>query len=337
MNIGDKVRMLRAKEQGIVTRFLPGNQVEIEIEDGFRIPVLRSEIVVVSEMEARRFQVEPGLEGQKSAKPEIISSSGIYLAFVTQSGPGGVKEATVYLVNNTDWELPFAIGEERENRYTGLYSEVLKSRSFFKLAQPYPLATIENWPTFLIQALWHRRGSVSLREPLIRRLKCRTQTFQAHSGSIPVLNQTGAVFQLDAEETVQAEPVKQETAKPLNATALRESLMGVAEKKEPAAKEPGTLTRPSSIIDLHIGKLLPNGFGSRTNAELLEVQLQEFERNLENAIASGMDDITFIHGVGNGVLRNELHRRLGKYPGVAYFEDAQKEKFGYGATKVKIK
>jgi hypothetical protein len=332
MNIGDKVRMLRAKEQGIVTRFLPGNQVEIEIEDGFRIPVLRSEIVVVSAMEARRFQAEPGLEPQKSTKPEIIANAGFYLAFVPLSGHGGLKEVDVFVVNNTDWELPFTIGEERETRYIGLHSEVLKARSVTKLMQQYSLSTFENWPTFLIQTLWYRSGSSTLREPLVKRLKCRMQTFQANKGTVPVLNQTGHVFQLDIEETAPEEPVKKVTEKPVDATALRDSLMGLSDKKEAA-----TLVRPSSIIDLHIGKLLPDGFGNRTNAELLEVQLQAFEKNLENAIASGMDDITFIHGVGNGVLRNELHRRLGKYPGVSYFEDAHKEKFGYGATKVKIK
>lgn len=317
-----------------MTRFLPGNQVEIEIEDGFRIPVLRSEIVVVSAMEAKRFQADPTLEAQKSTKPEIIANAGIYLAFVPQTERNNAKDADLYLVNNTDWELPFTIGEERESRYIGLHSDVLKARSFHKLVQQYSLVTFENWPTFLVQGLWHRRGASTLREPLIKRLKCRAQTFQSHIGLIPVVNQTGHVFQLDLEEPVQQETpkLKKNVEKPVDAAALRDSLLGLTDKKEPASLE-----RPSSIIDLHITKLLPTGFGSRTNAELLEVQLQAFEKNLENAIASGMDDITFIHGVGNGVLRNELHRRLGKYPGVAYFEDAQKEKFGYGATKVKIK
>jgi dsDNA-specific endonuclease/ATPase MutS2 len=50
-----------------------------------------------------------------------------------------------------------------------------------------------------------------------------------------------------------------------------------------------------------------------------------------------MDEIIFIHGVGNGTLRNELHKRLSGHKNVKYYEDAQKEKFGYGATKVKIK
>ncbi|GAB3258384.1 hypothetical protein GCM10027347_21630 [Larkinella harenae] len=329
MNIGDKVRMLRAKEQGVVTRFLPGNQVEIEIEDGFRIPVLRSEIVVVSPMEAARFKAAPSLEPQKSSKSDIISNAGIYLAFVPQTERGATREVAVYLINNTDWDLPFTLGEEQNNRYIGLHSGVLSARSFNKFARQYSLSTLDNWPTFLIQALWFRAGGANLREPLIKRLKCRAQTFQAHSGVVPVLNQTGHVYQLDIEEPAKKE---KEPAKPVDAAALRNSLLGLSDKKESSA-----VVRPSSIIDLHIEKLLPNGFGNRTNTELLDVQIQEFERNLENAIASGMDDITFIHGVGNGVLRNELHRRLGKNPSVSYFEDAQKEKFGYGATKVKIK
>jgi dsDNA-specific endonuclease/ATPase MutS2 len=50
-----------------------------------------------------------------------------------------------------------------------------------------------------------------------------------------------------------------------------------------------------------------------------------------------MDEIIFIHGVGNGVLRTEIHKRLSKNKQVEYFKDAMKEKFGYGATLVKIK
>jgi dsDNA-specific endonuclease/ATPase MutS2 len=36
-------------------------------------------------------------------------------------------------------------------------------------------------------------------------------------------------------------------------------------------------------------------------------------------------------------LREEIHRKLGRHKNVAYFKDAQKDKFGYGATLAKIK
>ena len=91
------------------------------------------------------------------------------------------------------------------------------------------------------------------------------------------------------------------------------------------------------MIDLHVEALLPKGQGNRSNAELLELQLTTFEKSLEDAIATGMNEITFIHGVGSGTLRTEIHRRLGRHPHIRFFEDAQKQKFGYGATKVSIK
>src|SRR4051794_12108172 len=97
-----------------------------------------------------------------------------------------------------------------------------------------------------------------------------------------------------------------------------------------------SVTKPASVIDLHIEQL--SGDKARmSNTEILKIQLDAFEKQLENAIASGMQEITFIHGIGNGTLRLELHKRLGRHPHVQYYEDAQKEKFGYGATKVKIK
>jgi len=318
MNIGDKVRMLRAKEQGVITRFLPPNQVEIEIEDGFRIPVLQSEIVVVSPVEAERFRSGPAQEPTKTAKPEIIGSAGVYLGFVAQND----REMAVHLVNNTDWEVLYTVGEERTNRHVGLQSGVLKARTQVKLNQLYAVASFEEWPTFLVQALWYRHGGVALRSPLVKRLKCRAQTFYKNKKTVPVLNQPGHVFQLDEEGT----------SKPIEPAVIREKILENTEQAEAIAVE-----RPSATVDLHIEKLLPGGPGKRSNGDLLELQLKAFEKNLENAIASGMDEITFIHGVGNGVLRNEVHRRLGKNPGVQFFEDAQKEKFGYGATKVKIR
>ncbi|GAA4398416.1 hypothetical protein GCM10023187_09050 [Nibrella viscosa] len=326
MNIGDRVRMLRAKEEGVVTRFLSGNQVEIEIEDGFRIPVMRSELVVVSPLEAERLLKRNTPEPQKATAPSILSNQGIYLAFIPQND----REMSLHFVNNTDWDLPFTIGEERGNQVRGLQSGVLKPKSQVKLNELYTVAGFENWPTFLVQALWFRAASVALRPPLVKRLKCRAATFYKSKQTVPVLNQSGHLFQLDTDESPpdDAGAIKKTVAP----DALKQEML--TPKSEPVAL---AIERPSAVVDLHIEALLPGGPGKRSNSELLEIQLQAFEKSLENAIASGMSDITFIHGVGSGALRNELHRRLGRHPHVRYYEDAQKQKFGYGATKVTIR
>jgi dsDNA-specific endonuclease/ATPase MutS2 len=47
--------------------------------------------------------------------------------------------------------------------------------------------------------------------------------------------------------------------------------------------------------------------------------------------------IVFIHGVGDGVLKNELRRELGrKYPKYPY-QDASFREYGFGATMAILK
>ncbi|MBC8151491.1 MAG: DUF2027 domain-containing protein [Bacteroidetes bacterium] len=332
MNIGDKVRMLRAKEQGVVTRLLPGNQIEVEIEDGFRIPIMRSELVLVSPLEAERLMKQaPGIEPQKPLLPTVVSNQGLYLAFVPQND----REVALFLVNNTDWDVPYTILEERGMLMRGLQSGLLKGKSQTKLNDYYALVKFEDWPTFVVQMLWFRAGNVALRPPLVKRLKARAETFHKNKANVPVVNQPGHLFQLDADEKVTGEPTpanKMQPAPALKADAIKAEML--APKNDPVGI---IVTRPSAVVDLHVEALLPNGPDKRIPAELLELQLKTFEKTLENAVATGMNEITFIHGVGSGALRTELHRRLGKHPHVKFFEDAQKQKFGYGATKVAIK
>ncbi|CCH01820.1 Smr protein/MutS2 [Fibrella aestuarina BUZ 2] len=331
MNIGDKVRMVRATEQGVVTRFLSGGRVEIEIEDGFRIPVLQSEIVVVSPMEAERFkpstaaaELRETIAPQRSAataKGQILANVGLYLAFVSQND----RDVALHVVNNTDWELLLTIAEEREGRYRGLQSLTLKAKTQTKLLEQYQMERFEQWPTLLVQAVYFRGGvGQPARMPLVKRLKPRAQQFYKNKQNVPVLNQPGHVFLLDDEAGAASLPSQPEQ--------IKEAMLS------PTDEQPLVVVdRPTSVVDLHIEKLLPAGPGSQSPGQLVDIQLRAFEKNLENAIASGMGEITFIHGVGSGKLRQEIHRQLSRHPNVRFFEDAQKQKFGYGATKVTLK
>ena len=343
MNIGDKVRLLRAKEQGVVSRFLPGGMIEIEIEDGFRIPVMRSELVVVSPLEAERLLKPSTYAPQKTATPAaptILANQGIFLAFV----PVNDREYTLHLINNSDWEFPYVLGEESAAagggvQFRGLHGGLLKPKSQQKMNDLYAHAKFDEWPTFVVQGLWFRAGKSSLRQPLIKRFKARATTFFKNKTTVPVLNQPGFLTQLDAEPVDQPQasgPGSNHGNQPKPTIIRPEELK--AEMLKPKSELAGvSVERPTAVVDLHVEELLPSGTGSRTPADLLKLQLDTFEKTLENAIASGMSDITFIHGIGSGALRTELHKRLGQHPNVKFFEDAQKQKFGYGATKVTIK
>jgi hypothetical protein len=92
----------------------------------------------------------------------------------------------------------------------------------------------------------------------------------------------------------------------------------------------------SKEIDLHFEVLWPES-QNMGSGDKLNLQLEHFEKSLDRAIYLGMSEITFIHGVGNGKLKTEIHRSLSRNTLIKSFKDAQKEKFGYGATLVKIK
>ncbi|AUD03820.1 Smr/MutS family protein [Spirosoma pollinicola] len=342
MNIGDKVRLLRAKEQGVVSRFLPGDMIEIEIEDGFRIPVMRSELVPVSPLESERLLKTSTFAPQKTVEPKaptILSNQGIYLAFLAIND----REYTLHLINNTDWDFAYVLGEESAGagggvQFRGVHSGLLKPKAQQKMNDLYVHATFEDWPTFVVQGLWFRAGKSTLRAPLVKRFKARATTFFKTKTTLPVLNLPGFLTQLDAEPE-QPQPLSPSSNRMPQAQPKRISPEELKAEMFTSRSETESVSidRPTSVVDLHIETLLPTGTGNRNPAELLKLQLDTFEKTLENAIASGMSDITFIHGLGSGSLRSELHKRLGKHPNVKFFEDAQKQKFGYGATKVTLK
>lgn len=327
MNIGDKVRLVHGKEEGVIYAFLPGNVVEVEIEDGFRIPVLRKEIVTISPVESQRM-VKPEEAKTVAARADVIvprnapfAEKGIYLAFISVND----RALTVHIVNNTDWILPFTAAAASESVSTGLVAGVLQPRTTQKLTE-VQMKDFESWPVFDIHVLYFREGNHQLPAALNKRIRCRAQSFYKNKGKVPVLAKDGFVYQLDEENLKREAPGISEDM----AGEIKASMLGQA------AAQANSLPRPEQVVDLHIEKLV-NNHRSLSNDAILKKQLDVFESNLESAIANGMDEITFIHGAGSGVLKNELHRRLGKNQHVQFFKDALKEKFGYGATLVKIK
>lgn len=128
-----------------------------------------------------------------------------------------------------------------------------------------------------------------------------------------------------------------------NADALRVNNLEVAKVKaeKDAPKKRNTLQHkkrqrnaPKMEVDLHIHQLAPSTKGM-TNHEMLNLQIDTAKRQLEFAIKKRIQKIVFIHGVGEGVLREELYYLFRRYDNVRYY-DADYQKYGLGATEVYI-
>lgn len=87
------------------------------------------------------------------------------------------------------------------------------------------------------------------------------------------------------------------------------------------------------VIDLHFEKISDNSV--LRDSQKLRMQLDYFEHELEKAFRGHLKKIVFVHGVGNGVLRQAIRDILKGYEGIAY-SDASYRNYGAGATEVRI-
>ena len=85
-------------------------------------------------------------------------------------------------------------------------------------------------------------------------------------------------------------------------------------------------------VDLHIEELV-DSISGYSNTEIVLKQLQTFKNKFQSAKRQRVNKLIVIHGVGEGVLRNEIRTFLHKQQGIE-FEDADFRKYGQGATLV---
>ncbi len=311
------MRLMSGREEGIITRLLDNNIVEVAIDNDFTIPVAKREVVVIAAEEQtymRQDESAPQPTKRKEPVAPVLAAQGIYLALVHQSD----ELLAVTVVNNSDYDVLFTSGEEREKSYRGLQNDKLAPKAT-RVITHYHLKEFEKWPNLLIQFIQHRNGSPTIFEPVVKRVQFKASSFYKSKRTAPVLNKEAYLFQLD-QKPVSVDPNK-----------IKEQLSEAVEKSENYK-----LAAPEHEVDLHIEKLVEDHSGMSNNA-MLKVQLERFQDALDRALASNMHEIVFIHGAGNGVLRKELQKALSRTPGIKYFEDARKEKFGYGATLVRLK
>ncbi|WBU89444.1 Smr/MutS family protein [Cellulophaga omnivescoria] len=137
--------------------------------------------------------------------------------------------------------------------------------------------------------------------------------------------------------------LKKELIKIANADTIRVSNYEVAkikqEKEQPKRKnrpsvKPKERNIPKMEVDLHINQLVKSSKGMG-NFDMLNLQLETAKRQLNFAIQKRIQKVVFIHGVGEGVLKEELHYLFNKYDNLKFY-DADYQKYGLGATEVYI-
>jgi hypothetical protein len=85
-------------------------------------------------------------------------------------------------------------------------------------------------------------------------------------------------------------------------------------------------------VDLHIEELLESHSGL-SNTDILIKQMSEFKGIFKKAKKEGIHKLIVIHGVGEGVLKNEVRTFLMNQEQIEYY-DAEYSEYGKGATAI---
>lgn len=108
----------------------------------------------------------------------------------------------------------------------------------------------------------------------------------------------------------------------------------IKKRRSAPSVKPKERNAPKFEVDLHIHHLTKST-KHMSNFDMLNLQLDTARGQLEFAIRKRIPKVVFIHGVGEGVLRQELETLFSRYRNVTYY-DADFKTYGLGATEVKI-
>lgn len=308
--LGEFVRFVEERREGYITRIIDDQTIAVTDEDGFEIPVLASQ---VTRVHGKGAGDEVTNDTKQVTETEFISS-GIYLAVVSDKKAGSVVH--INLVNATSYQLLTTFTTEKSNKFIGEFNGIIRPKSAVQMYSA-SLNELDQWPKIHLQILLSAPEASEFKKPIEFTEKFRAKDFSGAKKTSEYLEHPAWLIQLDSNEPI-IDPQK-----------LKESFY------KPAA-EKLQVENPGKEIDLHIEKLRED-YQFLKSSEILDIQLAFFRKTLDAAIVHKLPSVIFIHGSGNGTLRNEICKVVSKHPQVKTFMDAYKEKFGYGATEVFLK
>lgn len=315
MKIGDKVRLVHGKESGVITRVIDAQQIEVEIEDGFRIPVAKREVTVISTEENLLTGKSVAAEPNQPTSVKTLEGN-LQIAFQAFND----RTHRVFLINERNCPVLFSCFKKTKQHTLLIQSGKLESNAILSLDE-WNTNEFSSWPGLIFQFIYLLPSVEKIVQPYATEVLVKAEKFYKNKKHHPLLKGEANTWPIDSDLKLENKEIEILTTA-LNNSSSAPSLLAFEE--------------PESEIDLHIEKLDAD-WESLTPMQIMHIQTSTFEKKLDQAIACGMDEITFIHGVGNNVLKNEIHKRLSKNKRIDFFKDAKKERFGYGATLVKLK
>jgi hypothetical protein len=346
LGIGTKVKFLHAPEEGVITDKLGNGMVMVLLRgSNMEIPASEEDLVRIDAHTAQHqilqhFIGKPLPKTQpKQDKNAFIASLPAHLA--PKDGLQLGFEAILDKFGDTTQYDIFLLNGTKINLFFSLKINVLKRKTIEKQAKldagklvligDFQHDDLNELPdvNLEIQPLY----TSGMGETIVKQMKLKPQLFFKKKQFSAIFNKEIVVLPILTQfESTSNE--KEDLAKytkdhiKINPKLVKNYIQTVPDVQKFADFQ--------TDIDLHI-EMLHDHPNSLTVAQILDIQLREFDRYLSKSVQMGVTKVYIIHGLGKGRLRELIHARLRRNSYVESYKNEYHNKYGYGATEVIFK
>lgn len=326
LRIGDKVRFLNEIGEGIITRFKDTQTVFVEVQDGFEIPYLTKHLVPIH----TELILNPEVENMELESETVLSDIIYFIIEPDHELPMLVSDFKFYLFNSSSYHVAFTYSVKDESHFQTLkHGEVGPYQKIF-LKQVKKNFFIE-YAYHKIECLFFKNAHYKSQLPLAEilfindRMMAQSTLIKHNEFKYPV-----NAFILK-DDFLEVKTIEQ-TLHPEDITRLKAIKEFKQSPKTSVAKQ--KLKDLTKEVDLHIEELVDT-YKHLTNGQILNIQLEHFEKEMNHCITNNIKKLIVIHGVGNGKLKGEIIGVLKSYDGISYY-DAPYKNYGFGATEIRF-
>lgn len=370
MKIGDKVAFLNDSGGGRIAGFRGKNIVLVEDEDGFQIPASIADVIVTGDADDYETSRNRAAKGQKTSDETSQNAArnepkrdtiwqktqeeerkggdvlNCFLVFV----PIDEKSFTTtdfdcYFVNDTNYYARYALHTVEGNAATLLACDEAEPNTK-NFVRRIARSELNNYGRIAVQMIVYKRNKPFVAKPPID-VMLRidgTKFYKLHTFLENDFFDEAALLLPIVTEDRPARPLvvdaKQLKADMYTTEKERNDDTYVRRYDNGKSRNPFIIKRKGDenavVVDLHAAQIIETTAGMSA-ADILNYQLDVARKTLEEHKKKKGTRIIFIHGKGEGVLRQALiHELKYRYKTFAY-QDASFQQYGYGATQVTVR
>ena len=357
------MRFLFETGGGIVKGFQGKDIVLVEDENGFSIPMLIRECVVI---DANEYNFEKKTVAPKKEEPKKPSKSAAsirkkegeefepqvtYRPMERREGeklnvalaivPVDIKQVSTtifeaYIVNDSNYYVSYLYASPTAGGMK-LRSQGVIEPNTKLFIEEFGREQLNELERLNIQLFAFKQEKNYMKKPAVD-VELRIDTvkfYKLHTFNTdsPFFEEPALVYDIVRDDR----PVRQVF---VEADELKEALLKKTREDSRPARTPQPARKQKADntieVDLHIHELLDNTNGM-SNSDMLNCQLDVFRKTMDEYRNKKNQRLVFIHGKGEGVLRNALLKELKSKYGSCVSQDASFREYGFGALLVIIK